>query len=166
MKTFALFVCSIAFATMVDAEPALLVSQKKHLSIAVEVPTGWKGPGYSGGTRLYETWSFAKGTDSNIEVRVDPVRNSKLDWNTATKAQIKKTFDDFSHPEVEMITQIMIDQTPAVVWAAHNVDGELLVAKVRRDGCDLNFSLRTSSPGELRRYQKSFLDLVKSVRFK
>ena len=89
-----------------------------------------------------------------------------MDWNTATKEQIKKTFNDFSNPEVEMIAKIMIDQTPVVVWAAHNVDGELLIAKVRRDGCDLNFSLRTNNREELRRYQKSFLDLVKSVRFK
>jgi hypothetical protein len=152
-----------------EAKLLTFASQKQHLSIVVDAPMGWKGPAYSGGTRSYESWSFSKGTDpkgSNIEIRVDPVRDSKLDWNTATKEQIKKTFNDFSNPEVEMIAKIMIDQTPVVVWAAHNVDGELLIAKVRRDGCDLNFSLRTNNREELRRYQKSFLDLVKSVRFK
>jgi hypothetical protein len=169
VKTFARFVCLIAFATIVDAKPALLVSQKQHLSIVVDAPMGWEGPVYSGGTRSYETWSFSMGTDSkgsHIEIRVDPVRDSKLEWNTANKEQIKKTFDDFSNPEVEMIAKIMIDQKQVVVWAAHNVDGELLIAKVRRDGCDLNFSLRTNRREELRRYQKSFLDFVKSVQFR
>lgn len=168
MKTFSAQVWLVLFAINVAAQPASLVSRKQHLSIVLNAPTGWQGPAYTS-RPSYETWSFGKGKDSvasYIEIRIDPARDSKLNWNVATKEQIKKTFDDFSHPEVETVSKIVIDQTPVVVWAAHNVDGELLIAKLRREGFDFNFSLRTNSRADLRRYQNTFLDVLKSVRFK
>ena len=162
---FASITCLLAVETAGGAE---LTSHKHRLSILLNSPAGWNGPAYTPWPS-YETWSFGKGKESAaayIEIRVDPVREPELDWNTATKEQVKKTFDDFSNPEVEVVSKIAIHQRSVVVWAAHNVDGELLIAKLRRDGCDLNFSLRTNSRAELRRYQKTFLDVLTSVRFK
>jgi len=168
LKRFSVIVWLIVCAVNVHARPASLVSRKQHLSIALDVPARWSGPAYKAWPS-YETWSFSKGTDPNIsylEIRVDCVRRSKLDWNTAGPEQIKKTFDDFANPDVEAVAKIMIDGKPIVVWAAHNVDGELLIAKLRHGSCDLNFELRTNSRAELRTQRATFLNALKSVRLK
>lgn len=166
MKTFKLCILFVVYATIVDAKPPLLVSKKQPFLIAASPPVGWSGPGYKAWPS-YEIWSFSKGkhpTASFIEIRIDPARDSKLDVNTATAEQIKKTFDDFTNPEVERIGNAIIDQTKVVIWAIHNVDGELLIADLRHGGCDFHFSLRTNNPKELRQYQKTFLNVVNSVR--
>ena len=167
MKTFGLFVCLVVFATMVDAKPALLVSKKQRFSIVVNPPVGWNGPAYTAAPS-YETWSLGKGKDADsasyIEIRIDPVRGPKLNLNTATAEQVKKTFDDFTNPEVAKIADVIIGEIPVVIWAVHNVDGELLIADLRHGGCDFHFSLRANSAKELRRYEKTFLDVVKSIQ--
>ncbi len=156
------------FAIISEASPISLVSQKQGLSIVLRAPMGWNGPAFTQWPS-YETWSFSKGKDSlasYIEIRIDPAREPGLDRNTATKEQIKKTFDDFSNPVVEKVGDIAIENISVVVWAVHNVDGELMIATLRRKGFDFTFSLRSNSRAELRLYQKTFLDTIRSVKFR
>jgi hypothetical protein len=99
-----------------------------------------------------------------LNFELNPPDQNKLDWNTATEGEIRKTFVDFTNPIVEKMANVTFGGTHVVVWAAHNVDGELLIATVPRKACDLKFSLRASSREELRRYQKTFLGLLRSIR--
>ncbi len=162
---WALLVLAFSLSVSQASEPLCLVSRKHPISISLN-PPHWSGPSYREWPS-YEVWSFSKGSDpgiSYIEIRLDAIHSTQLDWNTASSEQIKKTFGDFANPMVEKVANIVIGNTPVVVWAAHNVDGELLSAEVRRAGCDFNFLLRTNSRRELQRYQKTFLDVLKSIR--
>jgi hypothetical protein len=148
------------------AEAERLSSLKQPISITFDPPAGWHGPGYTA-SPSYEAWSFSRGRDPDIayiEIRVDPQRASEMDWNTATEEQIRKTFDDFMNPTIEKLANVIIDNTPVTVWAAYNVDGEFLIAKFRCECCDLNFSLQANSRAELRRYRKTFLEVLKSIQ--
>lgn len=166
LNNLALLICLMVVATTLDAKPASLVSKKQRVTIVVDSPRTWKGPGYKAWPS-YEIWSFSKGmypAASFIEIRIDPVRGPKLDSNAATTEQITKTFDDFTNPIVESIAKEMVGKTPVMVWAVHNVDGELLIADLRLGDSDFHFSLRTNSSQEHRRYTKTFLDVMKSIQ--
>ena len=158
---------SVALAlTLSVCQAEHLSSQRQCISLVLDAPTGWEGPSYSA-PPSYETWSFSRGAESDavyIEVRIDPARHSELDWNAATEKQIRETFSDFSNPVVERVAKVAISGIPVLVWAAHNVDGELLIAKLRRKGCDLNCSVRANNRAKLQRYQRTFLRLLKSIR--
>ena len=162
---WALLILAFPLSVSQAAEPLCLASRKHPISITLN-PPHWSGPSYTQWPS-YEVWSFSTGSDpaiSYIEIRLDAIHRTQLDWNTASREQIKKTFSDFANPIVEKVASIIIGDTPVVVWAAHNVDGELLSAEVRRAGCDFNFLLRTTSRRELQRYQKTFLEVLKSIR--
>lgn len=151
---------------MAVARPVMLLSKKQPFSITASAPAGWIGPTYKGWPS-YEVWSFSNGEPASasfIEIRLDPARETKLDLNTATADQVKKTFNDFTNPEVEKIANTIVGQTPVVIWAVHNVDGELLIAELRRKSSNFHFTLRTQNRKSLRHYDKTFLDLVKSVQ--
>lgn len=160
---------SLLFITEVSQAGSLsLRFPKQDKTIDLKISAGWKGPAYTAWPS-YETWSFAKKaaqTESYLQIRIDPLKPGELDWNLATNADITGTFDDFSNPEIERIAEVAIDNTRALVWAAYNVDGQLLMAKVRRGKLKISFELRAERRGELRRLEKEFLNVLKSVRIK
>jgi hypothetical protein len=152
--------------TAKGAESVTLRSQRHALTISVRIPPGWEG-GSLKTWPSYETWSFAKtnsGKISYLQVRADPTTPKELDWNLASKEQIKKTFGDFSNPEIERIAKTKIDDTEVLVWAAFNVDGQLLMAEVRRRKLKISFELRTERRAELRKLQEDLFYVLKSAR--
>jgi hypothetical protein len=153
-------------AMSMQAADVTLRSQKHAITIYVRVPPGWEG-GSLKAWPSYETWSFAKTNGKHIsylQVRIDPITGRELDWNLATKEQIKKTFYDFSNPQIERIARTRIADTEVVVWAAFNVDGQLLMAELRRGKLKISFELRTEQRGDLRKFQTDFLYVLKNVR--
>jgi hypothetical protein len=103
---------------MIAARAERLSSKKTHIAILVDRPTGWAGPAYKEWPS-YETWSFSKGADPSIsylQVRIEKADHHELDWNAATKEQIKNTFDDFVNPEIDLVATVAIDKTPVAVW--------------------------------------------------
>lgn len=99
-----------------------------------------------------------------MEIRLSDVVPHELNWNKATANEIKRTFADFQDPQVEKIQDLLMQGERVVVWAAHNVDGELLMADTAHRKCKISFEIRTERSQELRDLTPDFLSILKSVR--
>ena len=170
MARLSLVFLLLSFSTASSQAGDVSVRSERHaLTIRLRVPRGWEGATHKS-LPSYETWSFSKGVGENIsylQIRIDSQEPAGLDWNLATNAVIKGIFHDFTDPEIERIAQITTDtaeDTPVLVWAAHNVGGELLMAQLPWGQLKISLELRTRRRVELRRLQNNFVDAVRSVR--
>ena len=177
---------SIAFATLMALAPATvtptsaitLQSQRRHISVAVTSPAGWKGPAYRAWPR-YDTFSFSRGHEPaacNLQVRFDPATNEPGDrhstgdavihWNSTPLDAIREQYKrEFQHPRIERLTTITVAGEAVRIHAVYNADGDFYVGELLRAGTVINVELRCPSRHELQSCRQTFLTFMRSLRF-